>query len=158
MPFNTLLLISLLSENRFAESGIEVSMTQQAGEKVFFFAMDKPDVRQSLQIQGHLCDGLVFFSRQDEKVLCFVELKGSDLDVAVAQVISTHKQLKQALEQSLKRMSCQTQMNLISWKAYIRLRGGSPKDVKHYKKQLEETFGKGNYDIKEDRDLGRFLR
>ncbi len=162
MPFNTLLLVSLITETSLSESGIEVTMNQRAGEKILFFVIDKQSVRQYLGLQGKICDGLVFYTRKDEnkKIFCLVELKGSNLNDAVDQVISSYVQLKKSLEQSLTNMSSEKLplLGMINWKAFIRLRGGSPKDVKRHKKRLEATFGRGNYDIKEDKDLGKFLR
>lgn len=113
MPFNTLLLISLIPETRFSESGVEVSINQQAGEEILFFDMDQPPVRQSLNIQGKICDGMVFYLRNDERTICFVELKSSNLDDAVHQVISTYKQMKDVLEQSLRRLSSQSQLQTV---------------------------------------------
>jgi hypothetical protein len=158
MPFNSLLLVSLITETHFSESGVKVKMTQEAGEKVLFFEMDQKAVRDSLRIDGHICDGLVFYCRENEKTCCFVELKGNKLDTAVEQVINTCKYLKDEIKASLGRMGCQPLLKQISWKAYICSRGNIPKGARNYQKLLEGTFGKENYSIGGERDLGLFLR
>ena len=158
MPFNSLLLVSLVAETHFSESGVRVKMTQEAGEKVLFFKMDQKAVRDSLHIDGHLCDGLVFYYRGNEKTCCFVELKGNKLDTAVEQVINTCRHLKDEVKASLGRMDCQLLLKQISWKAYICSRGAIPKEIQPYQKLLEGTFGKDNYSIGGESDLGLFLR
>jgi hypothetical protein len=158
MPFNSLLLVSLIADTHFSESGVEVRMKQEAGEKVLFFKMDQKAVRDSLRIDGHICDGLVFYCRGNEKTCCFVELKGSKLDTAVKQVINTCDRLKQEIKNSLGRMECQSLLTKISWKAYICLGSGVPRDLQDHRGRLEATFGKDNYSIQTKGDLGLFLR
>jgi hypothetical protein len=158
MPFNSLLLVSLITETHFSESGVKVKMTQEAGEKVLFFKMDQKAVRDSLRINGHICDGLVFYCRGNEKTCCFVELKGNKLDTAVEQVVNTCKHLKEEIKVSLERMDCQSLLKQISWKAYICSHGDIPKGMQTYQKLLEGTFGKNNYTIGGQSDLGLFLR
>lgn len=158
MPFNSLLLVSLMTDTHFSESGVEVSMKQEAGEKVLFFKTDQKAVRDSLRIDGHVCDGLVFYYRGNEKTCCFVELKGSKVDTAVKQVINTCEYLKKELKASLGRMDCQSLLTKISWKAYICLDSRMPKDMRDCRVRLEATFGKDNYSIQTKGDLGLFLR
>ncbi len=158
MPFNSLLLVSLITDTHFSESGVEVSMKQEAGEKILFFKMDQKAVRDSLRIDGHLCDGLVFYYRGHEKTCCFVELKGNKVDMAVKQVVNTYEHLKEEIKASLKRRNCEAQMGKISWKACICLKGSVPKNPQDSRKLLEGTLGKGNYIIQAGRDLGPFLR
>ena len=158
MPFNSLLLVSLITETHFSESGIKVKMTQEAGEKVLFFKMDQKAVRDSMRIDCQICDGLVFYCRGNEKTCCFVELKGNKIDTAVEQVITTCKYLKDEIKVSLARMDCQPLLKQISWKAYICSRGDIPKGARTYQKLLEGAFGKDNYSIGGESDLGLFLR
>jgi hypothetical protein len=161
MPFNSLLLVNLITETHLSQCGVKVSMMQEAGEKVLFFDMMDPNVaRDSLNIKraGKICDGLVFYCRGNEKTCCFVELKGSKLETAIKQVINTYEYLKQEMKISLGRMGCQALLKQISWKAYICTSGSVPRETKSYAKLLEATFGKGNYDIQGESDLGVFLR
>jgi hypothetical protein len=158
MPFNALLLVSLISDTHFSESGVEVSMVQKSGEKLLFFKMDQPIVREALHIEGHICDGLVCYFRGNEKIFCLVELKGCRLDTAVDQIINTHKHLKSQFTSSLDKMNHKKYLHMITWKAYVCSRGSTPKELSHYKKTLDDTFGKGNYGIRADKDLGKFLR
>ena len=158
MPFNSLLLVSLITDTHFSESGVEVSMKQEAGEKVLFFKMDQKAVRDSLRIDGHICDGLVFYHRGNEKICCFVELKGNKLDTAVKQIINTYERLKQEIKVSLGRMDCQLLLTKISWKACICLGGNVPSNIQECRERLAATFGKENYSIQTKGDLGLFLR
>lgn len=159
MPFNSLLLVSLITDTHFSEAGLTVSMKQEPGEKILFFKMDQQLVRDSLGIkEGPICDGLVFYYRGNEKTCCFVELKGNKVDTAVKQVINTCEHLKQEMNASLGRMDCQRQLAKISWKAYICSHSSLPKGGQPHQKLLEGTFGKDNYSIGGESDLGLFLR
>jgi hypothetical protein len=159
MPFNSLLLVSLVAETHFSEAGLKVSMTQEPGEKVLFFKMDQKSVRDSLGIKdGPICDGLVFYYRGNEKTCCFVELKGNKIDTAVKQIINTCNHLKQEINASLVRMDCQRHLTKISWKAYICSHSSLPKGARPYQKLLEGAFGKDNYSVGGESDLGLFLR
>lgn len=167
MPFNTLLLTSLSFDTGFEQKGegkdSRVSMEPLKDERVLFFIIDSDIVRQNLNIQGEVCDCLVFYARRGEekKVLCLVESKGKDLEHAVKQIINTH----QCLNKSLKCRSCQYNehhLHQVTWKAYIRISrfGSTPQMTKRLENQLQATFGKKGhgYDIKERGDLGLFLR
>jgi hypothetical protein len=55
-------------------------------------------------------------------------------------------------------MDCQPLLKQISWKAYICSHGDIPKGARPYQKLLEGTFGKGNYSVGGESDLGKFLR
>jgi hypothetical protein len=137
-----------------------VSMTQEAGEKVLFFRMDQKPVRDSLGINkdDKICDGLVFYCRGNEKTCCFVELKGSKVNTAIEQVTHTFGRFKEEIQSSLLRMNCQSLLKQISWKAYVCSHGNVPRVVKEYEKPLEGTFGRDNYYIGSNSDLGVFLR
>lgn len=158
MPFNSLLLVSLIPDTSFSESSVIVSMTQAAGEKVLFFKMDQPVVRTSLgMINGPICDGLVFYFRENERTCCFVELKGGHVDKAVDQIITTYNHFKAEIQASLIRMGCQPLLKQVSWKAYIGLNINAP--VKESaKSRLNAVFGKDNCSIERHKDLGLFLR
>ncbi|NJL34742.1 MAG: hypothetical protein HC893_13920 [Chloroflexaceae bacterium] len=67
------------------------------------------------------------------------------------QIIAT----KQSLESNgLKDFSA----NII-WKAYIRIHGSAPINLKEKNMDgLEQVFGKRNYRVRRDQDVGAFLR
>src|SRR5260370_38899152 len=103
MPFNTLRLTSLTSKTSFAESGGRVSVEAESGEVVLFFNIDNEIARQGLNMQGSICcDCLVFYAREAEKkkLLCVVELQGSNLKPAGKQITTTHRHLKEASQHS----------------------------------------------------------
>ncbi|HYT43688.1 MAG TPA: hypothetical protein VEP90_15215, partial [Methylomirabilota bacterium] len=120
-------------------------MTPEKNEIVLFFITDSEVVRQNLNIQGKICDCLIFYSRKGDsnKVLCLVELKGRKLEHAKEQIMNTYKQLRNLLEHS----SCQNQLPQITWKAYICTHGDAPKEVAQCANELKKTFGKNNSSI-----------
>jgi hypothetical protein len=109
-------------------------------------------------VNGHICDGLVFYYRGSERTCCFVELKGNKIDTAVKQVINTYERLKQEIKASLVRMDCQSLLTKISWKAYICSSAGFPRELQGHTERLAATFGKDNYSIQTKSNLGQFLR
>lgn len=158
MPFNILLLTCLTSKTGFTASGGRVSLHPLPGEIALFFSIDSPSKRKDLKIQGAISDYLVFYVKGDEKVLCLVESKGKDLDHAIEQVINTKIQLRNSLLDSLKRGSCESYLQMITWKAYIYQHGSTPTEKKQSTKRLKDTFGNKNYDISHNEDIGDFLR
>src|SRR5438034_267740 len=93
MPFNTLLLTSLVSGTSVVESGVTARVERQSGEQILFFALDNAAVRKDLKIVGEICDYLVFYVREEQKtrraqkVFCLLELKGKDIKHAVDQIV-----------------------------------------------------------------------
>ena len=110
------------------------------------------------------CDYLVFFSRRSKNaeerktVLCLLELKGNDTDHAVDQIIKTRENIKQKLL-VLKGSEIWSYIQRPVWKAYICC---GPKSTINLSKQrakdIEKAFGKNNFKITHDDDLGGFLR
>ncbi len=80
--------------------------------------------------------------------MCLVELKGSDVQKAVQQVVNTKKSIK--LQRSL--------VGQVEWKACIVLHGSAPKRFKQFKRELDQEFGRGNCQIVRNGDLGNFSR
>ncbi len=156
MPFNTLLLNCLLHGTSFSEKGATVHIKPQTGETILFFGIDDNDrecsLRQTLGMQqGVICDLVVFYARQDseKKVICLVELKGSDVKHAARQIKSVHQHFSKSLRQHVR---------WIDWRACIYMGGSAHKDMKKVRLELEKTFGKGNVSITRESDLGSFLR
>lgn len=156
MPFNTLLLTCLNPRTSFGEAHNRIALQREADEIILFFVTDDQSnptsaFRSDLQIDGVICDLIIFYAQGDKKTLCLVELKGSDLEHAVAQIINTHQHLQNKLKHSHRR--------LVGWKAYIQISGGIPKELKELQKSLHKTFGKHNYVItRDDRQFADFIR
>lgn len=163
MPFNTLLLTSLIHGTSFSEGRCQVRLCLEPGETVLFFVVDdqsNPDctLRQDFGVTGSICDLVVFYVRGHNKVICLVELKGSDIERAIEQVTSTRRFLQESLRQLAKCKEFRSHLRQIEWKAYIHPHGSVPRDTKRLCKPLQQDFGKGNFDISRKEDLGEFLR
>ena len=162
MPFNTLLLTSLMPGASVSESGVSVGVERQADETVLFFKIDNTPVRKDLGIQeGEAgCDYVAFYSKENRIVLCFVELKGKDVKHAVEQIIHTYRRIQELL----KYRPCWPRLDHITWKAYVCYNAHSPiSQTKPYVDQLKKVFGsEKNYNIVRDRgkkdEFGKFLR
>ncbi len=156
MPFNSLILTSLHSGTSFSEARNRVSLQRRSNETILFFSTDEQSnphctLRQDLDIPGGVCDLVVFYAQGNRKIVCLVELKGSDLKRAVEQVTNMYENLRRPLKQ--------THLQLIEWKVYICMSGAVPKEAKNLQKNLHRIFGKRNFVVsKNDRDFGKFLR
>ncbi len=142
MPLNTLLLSCLVPGTSYGESGTgaRVSIQAETRETILFFATDNNQIRQLLGISGPVCDLVVFYdNEQQQKILCMVELKGSDLKQAVEQVVNTRDVLAKKLDAKLQKF--------VVWKAYVLMTGTVPQEHKQLKTRLEKAFGAGNYAI-----------
>ena len=162
MPFNTLLLSDCLLPDKtsFKQNQASINIQRQPGETILFFLIDPEDnpncrLRQLLKLDGEkqkICDLLVFYAKDSERIICFVELKGKDLSGATEQVIQTHEKFKKLLPQNSRNCKYQT-------KAFIILTGSVPKEHEQCQKRLSETFGEKNYyHTRRGEDLGKFLR
>lgn len=143
MLFETLLLQCLMRGMSLGDSGGRISLNLTEGETGAFFKLDNRQSEACLRVQGEICDGLVLYTRKDEKIFCLAELKGKNTDHAVEQILNV----------------CKKQVNTIRWKAYIYQRGASPEPIKpSLVKELKQTFGEKGYAISHDSDIGKFLR
>ena len=163
MPFNTLLLTCLIPGASVSEHGGRVSVKPQSGEIVLFFVVDDQTnrdstLRQDLGIVGAICDCVVYYIKGDKKVLCLVELKGSNVDHAVEQIMNTFQYLKQSLEACTLRRECRSCFLQIDWRAYVYVHGSVPRNTKQASRFLTEAFRKTKFAITRERDLGSFLR
>ena len=106
---------------------------------------------------GQICDLIIFYIREDKQVLCFVELKGTELENAAKQIRNIHQHLRQSLRQSVQFES----FRQIEWKACI-LQGHSAPTNKIAQKSamghLGQAFEKDKIIITRNSDLGQFLR
>jgi len=103
MPFNTLLLSCCLLPGKTShiENGVNVSLQPASGETVLFFHIDEQSnpnckFRQLLGLNQEgmkICDLIVFYAKENERIICFVELKGGDIKTAKEQVINTYTYL-----------------------------------------------------------------
>lgn len=88
--------------------------------------------------KGHpLCDLLVFFAKGDERIFCFVELKGNreELPQATKQVISTCEVFKKKFP---------VQFSAKSFICYFE--GELPREHQRYQKNLKAVFG-SNFEL-----------
>ncbi len=115
MPFERLLFSPCLlpGKTRFSENKTTVEITPKPGETVLFFCIDsnsKGDsncknckLRNELwgnQEGQRICDLLVFYAKDEKRVLCFVELKDNKADFsdATEQVVNTFRAVKTKLK------------------------------------------------------------
>lgn len=169
MPFNTLLLTECLvvGETSFGDrdTGVSITLDRQKCETILLFNIDdesnpKCQFRKLVGIKkeegGKICDLMIFYAKDNKKILCFVELKGSGkLGDASEQVISTCQHFKKFLKQQF------SQKISLEIKAFLLLKGSPPQEVDRdrYREKLEQTFGRKNYTISKDENgIGNFLR
>lgn len=175
MPLDLLLLTSLKRETRISDSGNTVAMTLKSDEQVLFFDLDR-DVCALKQLilnqqdweDKKICDGLVYFTDGVKWVLCFVELKGQDIERAAKQIVNTYKFMRKHLEDCLKRTDIgKGLIHKIQWRAYIlqhrtssspSLKSNHDKIRKRHEvdKELRSNFSK--HCIDKNSDIGKFIR
>ncbi len=169
-------LVSLLSSCRssktsYKEGKGKVSISPEEGEDICFFIIDNDVGYEALKIdrkalrtdkKGVICDCLVFFGRKGTESkeyvekFCLVELKGSDLEHVMHQIINTHEHLWELLTYS----PCKHNLSKFVKKAYIYRQGNTPKETKHLtglRNQLINIF-ESNFEHGRNSDLGPFLR
>jgi hypothetical protein len=161
MPFEILLLSPCLLPGKtfFKESKASVEVTPLAGETILFFNIDdksNPDCKLRQFLWGmkkgeQMCDLIVFYAKERERVICFVELKDNigDLGHGTEQVINTYNTFKVHLQKSY------------TPKAFIFACAGSlPYEHEEYQRELLKAFGKNNFDFnnRSDDALGDLLR
>jgi hypothetical protein len=161
MPFNTLLLSCCLlpGKTSLKENGVEVSLQQTSGETVLFFHIDEKSnpncqFRKLLGLDREgmkICDLIVFYAKDNEKIICFVELKGGDIKTAKEQVINTYTYFKKVIKK------VDPSLNFTP-KTYIKSNVSGPQEMGKYQEELKAEFGEGNCRISKNSDLGAFLR
>jgi hypothetical protein len=160
LPFEILLLSDCLlpGETFFKEKKASVKVEPQLGETILFFHIDDQSnrgckLREFLwekETGQPICDLIVFYAKEKERVICFVELKENigDLGHATEQVINTYNSFKLHLKSSYKA------------KAFIYGYAGSvPSEHQEYQNKLFKVFNKNNFDYsRTNNDLGNILR
>lgn len=153
----------------------KVSIRPDDGEDVCFFIFNKANQSYACRIlkidrnapteeKRVICDCLIFLGRKGsatniyEEMFCVVELKGSDLEHAMKQVLNTYKHLWKLLLDS----PYKHKLHTVTKKAYIYKHGDAPKETKDKKlvalrKELESIFG-SNFAHSRNSDIGPFLR
>ncbi len=165
MLFDTLVLTCLYHKTSYDESGTRIRVKREADERIAFFDIDENSneystFRRDFGVEGPICDLIIFYSPHDSKdctkVLCFAELKGTDVRRALDQIRSTYQAVKDKVPPNYR--------DEIRWKGYILMRGSAPRDIKRYKAELNALFERRNSedinsgDITTTEDVGRFLR
>ncbi|MDD1424727.1 hypothetical protein MEO94_09615 [Dolichospermum sp. ST_sed9] len=161
MPFNTLLLSCCLlpGKTSLKENGVEVSLQPSSGETILFFHIDEKSnpnckFRKLLGLDREgmkICDLIVFYAQDNEKIICFVELKGGDIKTAKDQVINTYTYFKKLLKKT-------DPLLKFTAKTYIKSNVSGPQEMGKYQEELKAEFGEGNCRISKNSDLGTFLR
>jgi hypothetical protein len=148
---------------RVRESGLTVSTEKLPGETILFFRTDSGEGRKNLcMLQDNLkvCDYLVYYAKaeHEKEIICFLELKGKNVEEAVRQVINTCQYVKALIKQHI----TESQHQHIVRKVCICLHGRTSRLKQSLNDQLIKEFGKNNIRIKHglthDKELGSFLR
>src|SRR6266700_2014609 len=166
-PMLTLLSTTLhdcrMSGTRAHASGITVSTQPRIGELIIFFDIDSTEGRQSLKMEGEgisICDYLIFYTIDGEafEIICFLELKGTNLAVAAKQVQDTHEHIEVLSNEKIPRK--RHYQKFIS-KICICLRSHAPSTKQRIRDQLKQKFGNEHVEIKHGTtryDIGQLLR
>ena len=160
LPFEILLLSPCLlpGQTSFKEKKALVKVDPQPGETILFFNIDDQSNRScklreflwGKETGQQICDLIVFYATENERVICFVELKENigDLGHATEQVINTYNSFKLHLKSSYQA------------KAFIYgFAGSAPHEHQKYQNKLSKVF-KNNFDWgrESNNDLGNILR
>jgi len=149
------------------KSGFKVSIKPlDDKEIILFFKTDHISARKCLQMldgDKKSCDYLALYLKDKDsrkEAICFLELKGSDFDHAVEQIINTYKHTNAFLKQHIER----NQRPFIVQGATICMHGSAPnvRAQQPGRDQLTKLFGQyihikhglGNTSY----DLGSFIR
>lgn len=148
------------------ESGIHVSTQKLTGEKIVFFHTDCDEGRECLgmRIVGEsserICDYLLYYSKVNTQieVICFLELKGTDLATAAEQIDATYTKTKALMQETI---HSRYHANL-RFRACICLRSQAPSTSQRIRDSLIQKFGGGrNVEVRHGvkrHDIGPFLR
>jgi hypothetical protein len=97
MPFNHLLFEALqagktLAEDRKSGCRTTADLKRGAGETVLLFQIDGASTRKHLRLaEKKCCDHAYFFKSVKVTLLIFVEMKSTNLDGAVDQILNAHE-------------------------------------------------------------------
>lgn len=169
MSFDILFLHCATHETNLGENKSQVSIARKAGELVLLFDISHEEAHNSylrkewgMGNDEPLCDGIFFYKAEGKIKICFVELKGSDFEHAVKQVVNTCKFFKNNLQKALKSNEFKSYFsaNNPEYQAYIVLSGSVDVAKKNSSivTSLKQTFGENGFYYGHNSDLGIFLR
>ncbi|MEM8640166.1 MAG: hypothetical protein AAGG51_15310 [Cyanobacteria bacterium P01_G01_bin.54] len=144
----------LMGQTSYGENKSRVSLKTESEETILFFRTDSNTFRRIINATNEkVCDLVILYANQNRRVICFCELKGSQVNDAKEQIINTHRLLMQYF----------TKQNLflsLESKAIIVPSGSFPKDTKKIREELANTVCSStqNVDICRSREIGDFLR
>lgn len=172
MSLSRLLLVASSSKKQIRGQGkdkiiIKPLNPNYDGEVVLCFELDDDKARERKVCQSlgmketdKRCDGIIFYAKddQDGTVICFVEMKSTNIDDAAVQIQSTRTHIERLLRADCG-TDCNRQFQHIHWKACFYHHGATPDKISRIKKQLG-TAGFGDvYDFTSaNNDIGPFLR
>jgi hypothetical protein len=146
-----------------SEKGLKVSTEKLAGETILFFHTDCNEGRHCLQITDQknkkVCDYIIYYSKEikQSEIVCFLELKGTNLEDAAKQVTETRKHLKIILSTEIS----SEHYEKITWRICICLRSHAPSVNQCIREELKRRYGSENVEIKHGvprPNIGPFLR
>jgi hypothetical protein len=169
MPFNTLILLCPPpTDTNFKGVGSKsrVSMERRENEKVSFFDISGQEKAGSflrknwgMKDAEPICDGIIYYTSTEnptKRIICLVELKGTDIKHAIEQVTHTRDVLERQLRLTLK-----SNLYNIVWKGYVHVPSSAMSNTKLLKKEIKDAkdkFGEKNFDILTEFDIRLFLR
>ena len=141
--------------------GITVSTEVLAGEIIIFYHTDCKEGRKGLnaELEGNkICDYLILFTKDevDYEIVCFLELKGKNLETAIQQIERTHQYVKDLSRLKFKKYNLN-----INWRVCICLRRSASNANQRKRNELIQKFGGDNVVIKHGItyfDIGPLLR
>jgi hypothetical protein len=124
MVFSRLLLATTDSKNYIVgEKNVDKVFVQtEAGEVALCFQIDdkKRQVSHILDLSDNdqRCDGLIFYAKdgEEQKVICLLEMKSTNIDTVAAQIKATKKLVEKMLRQECG-SHCNKLLSKITWKA-----------------------------------------
>jgi hypothetical protein len=164
MSFGTLLLAIPSTKKHITGShGDQVSINNlEPGELVLCFdKIDTTDlVRKGLNITQQCCDGIIFYAHEQQRVICLVEMKHSNLSSAAEQIKRVKEILYQKLQQECQ--SCREMREIFAsviWRAYVyRSSSTNVRSLDDCKMELLQHFTSNNIDVSSSKDITDFLR
>jgi len=145
-----------------SEKGLRVSTETLVGETIIFFHADSSEGRQGLKITNQnkkVCDYIIYYTQEvkQSEIVCFLELKGTNLEDAARQVTETHTHLKIILNPEIH----SRYHNNFTWRICICLHNHAPSVNQRIREELKRRYGNENVEIKHGRsqhNIGSLLR
>lgn len=140
-------------------TGIKVSTKPLSNETILVFHTDCDEGKACLGIRGKkVCDFIFYYTKgTDKEIICFLELKGTELDKAYLQVLDTNNHLKNIMQGKISDVDYQNSIRKIC----ICLRHHAPSMNQKIRDKLIKIYGKNNVEIKHGvtrHDIGPLLR